>query len=131
MNIYNNIYNFVSEHLPRLTGKEYDMVTIELIKERVIQGHINAQSKYPPELEGEAGVEELVREALEAKLVVSDILRNALIAGMDVVGAKFSAGEYFVPEMMFSAKAMKAGLAILRPYLVETDVVSIGKVILS
>jgi len=106
------------------------MVTLEIIRERVIQGHINAQSKYPPELEGEPGVEELVRQALEAKLEVSDILRKALIAGMDIVGDKFSAGEYFVPEMMFSAKAMKAGLEILRPHMVEADNVSLGKVIL-
>ncbi len=106
------------------------MSKLEIIKERVIQGHINAQSKYPPELEGQSGVEELVREALDEKLAVSDILRKALIAGMDTVGEKFSAGEYFVPEMMFSAKAMKAGLEILRPFMVDTDNVTVGKVIL-
>lgn len=106
------------------------MGKLEIIKERVIQGHINAQSKYPPELEGQPGVEELVREALEARLEVNDILRSALIAGMDVVGDKFSAGEYFVPEMMFSAKAMKAGLQILRPYMGDSDNTSLGKVIL-
>ena len=106
------------------------MDTLETIRERVIQGHINAQSKYPPELDGQPGVEELVKAALEQKIEVNDILRKALIAGMDVVGDKFSAGEYFVPEMMFSAKAMKAGLAILRPYMVDTDNISLGKVIL-
>jgi len=106
------------------------MSTLDTIKERVIQGHINAQSKYPPELEGKPGVEELVKQALEEKLEVSDILRKSLIAGMDVVGDKFSAGEYFVPEMMFSAKAMKAGLEILKPYMVDEDNISLGKVIL-
>jgi 5-methyltetrahydrofolate--homocysteine methyltransferase len=106
------------------------MDTLETIRERVIQGHINAQSKYPPELDGQPGVEELVKTALEQKIEVNDILRKALIAGMDVVGDKFSAGEYFVPEMMFSAKAMKAGLEILRPFMIDTDNISLGKVIL-
>ncbi len=106
------------------------MNILEIIKERVIQGHINVQSKYPPELEGQPGVEELVTQALDENFEVNDILRKALIAGMDVVGDKFSAGEYFVPEMMFSAKAMKAGLAILRPLMVDADNLSLGKVIL-
>jgi 5-methyltetrahydrofolate--homocysteine methyltransferase len=106
------------------------MSLIEQIREVVIKGHINAQSKYPSELEGKAGVEELVQQAVEQKLDVAAVLHQGLISGMDVVGEKFSRGEYFVPEMLFSAKAMKAGLAILRPHMVDEASMTIGKVIL-
>ncbi len=61
---------------------------------------------------------------------MSDILKQGLVSGMSVVGDKFSAGEYFVPEMMFSAKAMKSGLAQIRPLLVDEDAHTIGTVIL-
>jgi 5-methyltetrahydrofolate--homocysteine methyltransferase len=106
------------------------MSLVEQIKEVVIKGHINAQSKYPTDLEGKAGVEELVHQAVDQKMNVATILQQALIAGMDVVGEKFSKGEYFVPEMLFSAKAMKAGLAIIRPFMVDADALTVGKVIL-
>jgi 5-methyltetrahydrofolate--homocysteine methyltransferase len=49
---------------------------------------------------------------------------------MDTVGDKFSKGEYYVPEMLFSAKAMKAGLAILSPHIIDTSALTVGKVIL-
>jgi len=106
------------------------MSLVEQIKEVVIKGHINAQSKYPTDLEGKAGVEELVHQAVNQKLDAVTILQQALIAGMDVVGEKFSKGEYFVPEMLFSAKAMKAGLAIIRPFIADADALTVGKVIL-
>jgi 5-methyltetrahydrofolate--homocysteine methyltransferase len=106
------------------------MSLLQQIKEVVIMGHINAQSRYPTELEGKPGVEELVRQAVEQKLDLAVVLHQGLIAGMDVVGEKFSKGEYFVPEMLFSAKAMKAGLAILSPHLINTEDLTVGKVIL-
>jgi 5-methyltetrahydrofolate--homocysteine methyltransferase len=106
------------------------MSLVQEIKELVVKGHINAQSKYPTDLIEKPGVEELVRQALEQKLDVPTILQQGLIAGMDVVGEKFSKGEYYVPEMLFSAKAMKAGLAILRPHMVDKDALTVGKVIL-
>jgi len=48
-----------------------------------------------------------------------DILDNGLIAAMDDVGARFSAGELFIPEMLVCAEAMQEGLALLKPLLVE------------
>ncbi len=61
---------------------------------------------------------------------VEKILNEGLIAGMDVVGKKFQANEFYVPEMLIAARAMKAGMKILRPMLVEKDVKSIGAVVL-
>ncbi len=106
------------------------MTLIEEIKDLVVHGHINADSKYPPEFTGKAGVAEKVQQAIDEKMEIEAILRDGLIAGMDIVGDKFSNGEYFVPEMMFSAKAMKAGLELLRPLMVDQNAFSPGKVII-
>ena len=106
------------------------MALIDEIKEMVIRGHINSASRYPVEYDGKPGVEELVRKAIDNSIPVDDILKKGLVTGMDVVGEKFSRGEYFVPEMMFSAKAMKAGVALLKPLLVDEEAHSLGTVIL-
>ena len=106
------------------------MALVDEIKEMVVTGHINASSKYPVEFAGKSGVEELVQKALQDNIPVDEILKQGLVAGMDVVGEKFSLGEYFVPEMMFSAKAMKAGVALIKPLLVDEDAHTLGTVIL-
>ena len=70
-------------------------------------------------IEGEAEeTARLVQEHLDEGKEASDILDNGLIAAMDVVGAKFSAGDLFIPEMLVSAEAMQEGLALLKPLLV-------------
>ena len=106
------------------------MSLIEEIRELVIRGHIDVNAKYPPDLKGEPGVREKVQQALDEKVAVQDILRRALISGMDVVGQRFSEGEYFVPEMLMSAKAMKGGLEILHPLMVGEASMSLGTVIM-
>ncbi len=73
-------------------------------------------------------VEELVKQALEENLLPKDILENGLIKGMDVIGAKFKKNEVYVPEVLIAARAMHAGMDILRPKLAETGVKNIGKV---
>lgn len=106
------------------------MASVELIRDLVVRGHINANSKYPPDLAGQPGVAEMVEQALNENIAVDEILKHGLIGGMEIVGDKFTNGEYFVPEMMFSAKAMKAGLELLRPLMTDQTVLSAGKVIL-
>lgn len=106
------------------------MSIVDDIRRVVIRGHIDANAKYPPDLKGEPGVREFVQRALDEKVPLSEIVRSGLIAGMDEVGAKFSAGEYFVPEMLMSAKAMKGGLEIVRPLMVGAQSMSAGRVIL-
>ena len=106
------------------------MSILEEIKENVVRGHINQDSNYPPDMKGKPGVEELVDTAINQKIDVADILHTGLISGMDVVGEKFSNGEYFVPEMLFSAKAMKSGLNLLRPHLVDQNISTLGTVII-
>jgi len=100
------------------------------IKNCVIKGHINAQSRFPKDMIGKEGVEELVSKAIDENISVDNILNDALISSMSVVGNKYENGEIFVPEMLFSAKAMKSGLAIIKPYLQKNTLQGIGTVIL-
>jgi len=58
------------------------------------------------------------------------VLDEALVEGMRIVGIDFRDGILFVPEVLLSANAMKAGMAILRPLLAETGVKPIGKVVI-
>ena len=74
---------------------------------------------------------DLVRQALDEGLGVQTVLDQALIAAMDEVGEMFSEGTIFVPEMLMSARAMKAGLEVLRPLLTQTGAPPKGRVMLA
>ena len=73
-----------------------------------------------------AGVRELLRRGMSPY----DSLTQGLVAGMDVVGADFRDGILFVPEVLMAAKAMKAGMEILRPLLAETGAPQIGTMVI-
>jgi 5-methyltetrahydrofolate--homocysteine methyltransferase len=75
-------------------------------------------------------IEAKVQEALDSGIDPKVILDEGMIAAMAEVGRLFEAGEYFVPEMLIAARAMKAGLAILKPHLVQANVKSTGKVVI-
>ena len=75
-------------------------------------------------------VKELVAQALDEGVSPKEILEQGLLAGMDVIGRKFKANEVFVPEVLISARAMNAGIALLKPHLVEEGVESKGTVVL-
>jgi len=71
-----------------------------------------------------------VQEALARGMTPYDVLTQGLVAGMDIVGADFRDGILFVPEVLMAAKAMKAGMAVLRPLLAETGAPKIGKMVI-
>lgn len=73
-------------------------------------------------------MEASVQAALNAGVAPKAILDEGMIAAMSEVGRLFEAGEYFVPELLISARAMKAGVAVLKPYLVQAKVRSTGRV---
>jgi 5-methyltetrahydrofolate--homocysteine methyltransferase len=75
-------------------------------------------------------IETLVETAIRQKADLDDLINNALIAAMDVVGDRFSKSEIFVPEMLVSAVTMKKGLEIIKPLLKEGQQQAKGKVIL-
>jgi 5-methyltetrahydrofolate--homocysteine methyltransferase len=72
----------------------------------------------------------LVSQALEESLPPEQILREGLISAMEEVGRRFECNEFYVPEMLVSARAMKSGLALLRPHLIAANVKSLGKVVI-
>ncbi|MEE8366047.1 MAG: cobalamin-dependent protein [Gammaproteobacteria bacterium] len=72
-----------------------------------------------------------VGSALAKKMDVHEILNEGLIAAMDEVGEEFSEGKIFVPQMLMAARAMKAGLNLIRPILTETGAPPKGKVMLA
>ena len=71
-------------------------------------------------------VEEGVRQALDEGVGVRDILHEGLIAGMNVVGQKFKNNEFYIPEVLIAARAMKAGMELIRPRLIEEKVEPLG-----
>ncbi|HKJ40295.1 MAG TPA: corrinoid protein [Anaerolineales bacterium] len=73
---------------------------------------------------------EEVEELLSRKMTPYDVLTNGLVAGMDVVGVDFRDGVLFVPEVLMAAKAMKAGMTVLRPLLAETGAPKMGTVVI-
>jgi 5-methyltetrahydrofolate--homocysteine methyltransferase len=91
--------------------------TIKEIFDAVISGHAE-------EAPG------LVQEAMNQGINVDEILKKGLIAAMDLVGERFGEGEIFIPQVLWSAKAMQASMDLLRPHLSSFDSRSMGKIIL-
>ena len=81
-------------------------------------------------LEGQAmPAKEATQAALDEGISPGTILLEALVPAMDDVGNRYECGEYFVPEMLISVRAMKEGLKLLKPLLVDSDVKPAGKVV--
>lgn len=91
--------------------------TLEQITEKLYEGDNDA-------------VAELTQQALDEGMMAEKVLKEGLLTGMDQVGVDFKAGDLFVPEVLIAARAMHAGMDILRPLLSEADVPSAGKVIM-
>lgn len=75
-------------------------------------------------------VRELVKQALNEDITPKKILEEGLIRGMSIIGEKFKKNEVYVPEVLIAARAMHAGMDVLKPKLTETGVKSIGKVVM-
>lgn len=93
------------------------MTTLEQIKQNVIDGNA-------------AGTLAMVQQAISENVPAEQILNEGLIAAMQEVGRQFECGEFYVPEMLIAARAMKGALEILRPALVAANVKAIGKIVI-
>ena len=92
---------------------------------------MSVEAVYNAVLEGDAGeAASQVEAALAADVPASDILNNGCIAAMAEVGRLFEEGEMFVPEMLIAARAMQAGMNLLKPHLAEGEITSAGKVVI-
>ena len=76
-----------------------------------------------------AGVKASTEYALAQDIPVVEILNDGLVVGMNVVGKKFKNNEFFIPEVLIAARAMKAGMDIIKPLLIEASVKSRGKIV--
>jgi 5-methyltetrahydrofolate--homocysteine methyltransferase len=92
------------------------MNTIEIIYQNVLEG--NAED-----------IETNIHQAVQDGLTSETILKQGLISAMDQVGKLFEDGEYFVPEMLVAARAMQAGLRILKPRLAAEGAKSSGRIV--
>jgi 5-methyltetrahydrofolate--homocysteine methyltransferase len=90
---------------------------LQKISQELQRGNVNEVSK-------------LVREALDRGITPSEVLKGGLIMGMDLVGERFRRDELFIPEVLIAAKAMHAGMEVLRPKLMEGGVKLTGKMVL-
>ncbi len=74
-------------------------------------------------------VKELVQKAIDAGIPVKEILDNGLIAGMGIVAQRFKSNEFYVPEVLITARAMNTGMVLLKPLLKAAGVQARGTVI--
>jgi len=105
---------------------------ISLIKENIIQGRITKDDEGMDEgMVGQPGVSELIDTALTQGVNVADIINQGLTKGMETVGQKFEAEEYFIPDMLASAEAVGAAMEILEPHLARSGIKAKGKIIIA
>ena len=93
------------------------MNTLEQISEYLQQGRAK-------------NVQELVSQALTEGIAAGKILSQGLLAGMSVIGEKFKVNEVYVPDVLIASRAMNAGMEVLKPHLMGSDIKPVGKVIL-
>lgn len=93
------------------------MDTMRLLKESLQKGDVEK-------------VGDLTRQAIAENHATKKILDEGLIAGMAIVAEKFKAHEIFLPDVLLAAKAMYAGMDLLKPLLIRDDIPMIGKVVI-
>jgi len=77
-----------------------------------------------------SSVAKLTGEALAKGIPIKEILDGGLIAGMEIMGGRFKRNEAFIPEVLISAKAMHAGIAVLEPHFAKSGIKPLGRVII-
>jgi 5-methyltetrahydrofolate--homocysteine methyltransferase len=105
------------------------MTNVEQLKKTIIDA-----DKIGEEIEGEGAkgatqrkVESLITAALKEGTAAEIVINDGLIAGMDVVGARFKKNEVYIPEVLLAARAMKMGMDILQPEIIKAGIKPIGK----
>jgi len=93
------------------------VVDLSKMRENLIYGKVNE-------------VRDMVKKAIDEGQDVEKILNEGLISGMDIVGEKFKKNEFYIPEMLMAARAMKEGMKVLKPVLIQKDVKALETVAL-
>ncbi|HEX2920706.1 MAG TPA: corrinoid protein [Bacteroidales bacterium] len=103
---------------------------LEKIARCVELGKINKSSPYPPAMKDQDGADELAKIALIEGIKPDQILEEALIPAMSVVGDKFGRKEIYVPQMLMAAKAMNSAMVHLKPFFQSGETRRKGKFII-
>ena len=93
------------------------MPDLELLRQAIIKGDAGASAQ-------------VTREALGANADPLDMVTNYMVPAMDEVGRRFECQDYFVPELLLSARAMKKALELIRPLLIERGATPAGRVVI-
>jgi 5-methyltetrahydrofolate--homocysteine methyltransferase len=99
---------------------------IAALKENVIQGRMTQDDEGIDESLTGPGVLELTQAALDNNIPADEIITNGMTAGMEIVGERFNAKEYFIPDMLASAEAVSAAMDILKPHLEASNIETKG-----
>ena len=103
--------------MPYMNSTGYRMPDLEKLHEAVIEGAWKAAAA-------------MTRAAIAAGVAPLTIVTGCLVPAMDEVGRRFECEEYFVPEMLISARAMKAAMEIVRPLLADIGAEAAGRVVI-
>jgi len=90
------------------------MADLKALADAIIKGDQNTAAK-------------ITKDALGQGMAPAKVLNEGLIAGMDVIGARFKKNEVYIPEVLIAARAMKASMQLLEPELVKAGVKPVGK----
>jgi methanogenic corrinoid protein MtbC1 len=104
--------------------------TLQSLSRCVEFGKIDIASPYPPDMKGLEGADEMAKKALDEGIRPDEILEQALIPAMALVGNKFSRKEIYVPQMLMSAKAMSSAMKHLKPFFQSGETKRKGKFII-
>jgi len=105
---------------------------LERISCNVIQGRVEAEDEgFDEGLDGQAGVTELVDEALTQGIDPKSIVLDGLTKAMEAVGEKFEREEYLIPDMLASAECVGAAMDILSPHLIKAGIENKGKFVIA
>lgn len=103
---------------------------LKTLSQCVQNGKIDKASPYPPDMKGQNGADEFTKMALDEGVKPGDILDNALIPAMAIVGDRFSRKEIYVPQMLMAAKAMSSAMKHLKPFFQSGETKRRGKFII-
>lgn len=94
------------------------------------RGKIDKNFPFPPDLQGQDGAAELTKQLLDAGVSANDVLKKALMVGMQNLGDKFGQGLVFIPDLLLAARAMNAAMVHLKPYFEKGQVQHRGTFVL-
>jgi len=105
---------------------------VEQIKQNVIQGRMDKNDEgFDDGMVGQPGVKELVQQALDRGIDLRHIVMEGLTEAMKIVGEKFEAKEYFIPDMLASAETVGTAMDILAPHMAKSGMATKGKVVMA